>query len=96
MHLASSAQQEPEAVSTTSMVLTFLPLVLLVGFFFFFVRFVRRTNARAKEAMQLSRDMVAELRAIRAALEQPGAPRAVEAKPIERENTLSGQTIPTR
>jgi hypothetical protein len=95
-HLALSPDPQPEPSYGASMVLTFLPLVLLVIFFFVFLRFLRRANRRAEEAMRLTREMVAELRAIRAALAPEGGTKAAEPKPPERENTLSGQTIPSR
>ena len=57
-----------------SLVVTFLPMLLLVGMFLLFLRLLRRTTARGEEALKLTREMVAELRAIRAAVErQPPA-----------------------
>jgi hypothetical protein len=81
------------------MVITFLPLVLLLVMFLPFMRVLRRSGARAEESLRLSREIVAELRAIRAALEHPSserAPKAAEPSPPQRENTLSGQTLPSR
>lgn len=93
-HLAP-AEPQPESSSAASLVVTFLPLIVIVVMFFAFLRLLRRSTARAEEAMRLSREMLTELRAIRAALAPPGTTRAPEAQPPQREHTLSGQTIET-
>jgi hypothetical protein len=95
-HHAPPAEPQPEASSTASLVVTLLPLVFIVVMFFFFMRALRRSHARADEAMRLSREMVNELRAIRAALAPPGTTRAPDPQAPQREHTLSGQTIETK
>ena len=95
-HLAPSADPQPESSSTASLVVTLLPLVFIAIMFFVFMRALRRSHARAEEAMRLSREMVSELRAIRAALAPPGTTRAPDPQAPQREHTLSGQTIETK
>jgi hypothetical protein len=98
-HLAPPPEQQPEPMPVASLVITFLPFLILVVMFLAFMRVLRRSSARAEESVRLSREMVAELRAIRAALEHPSserAQRAAEPSPPQRENTLSGQTLPSR
>jgi hypothetical protein len=90
------APSEPEPSAAASWVVTLLPLALLVVMFFVFLRFLRSANARAEEAIRLARETVAELRGIRAALDPPGMARGPDAKPMERESTLSGQTLSQR
>jgi len=63
-------RQDDEPSSSVSAVVTLLPVVLLIPLVWFVLRALRRTTARTEEAVQLSRDMVTELRAIRAALEK--------------------------
>ncbi len=95
-HLAPAAQQESESPSGASLVVTLLPLVFIVVMFFAFWRVIRRSSARAEEAMRLSREMLTELRAIRAALAPPGTTKAPDPQAPQREHTLSGQTIETK
>ena len=65
---------EPDPSPVASLVVTFVPMLLIVGMFLLFLRVLRRTTARAEEALKLSREIVGELRAIRAAVErQPPA-----------------------
>jgi preprotein translocase subunit YajC len=75
--LSSTAAQppttEPEPSLASSLIVTFLPLVIIFAMFLFFLRALRRSTARAEEALRLSREMVAELRGIRAAVEKGGA-----------------------
>jgi hypothetical protein len=87
------AASEPEPSPLANALATFLPLLFIAVMFLWFVRWMRRATARAEESMQLARETVAELRAIRAALEPAGRPKATEPKPTQ---TLSGQTLPTR
>jgi hypothetical protein len=89
--LYASSETEPSFAG--SAFLTFFPLVLILVAFFFLLRVMRRTTARAEEALRLSREMVAELRAIRAAVERRGVAREPESPPP---SSLSGQTLPTR
>jgi hypothetical protein len=96
MHHAPPAEPQPDSPSAASWVITLVPFVLLVVMFFAFLRFMRRAQARAEEAMRLSREMVTELRAIRAALAPPGTTKSPEPQAPQREHTLSGQTIETK
>jgi hypothetical protein len=66
----ANAQPDAEPSFASSVIVTFLPLVLLCAVFLVFLRFLRRANKRAEEAMKLARETVAELRAIRAAVER--------------------------
>jgi hypothetical protein len=95
-HLAPSADPQPESSSTASLIVTLLPLVFIVVMFFVFMRVLRRSQARAEEAMRLTREMVSELRAIRSALAPPGTTKMPEGQAPQREHTLSGQTIETK
>jgi hypothetical protein len=97
-HLAPPAEPAPppESSPAVSLVATFLPLLFIVVMFFAFLRVVRRSNARAEESVRLSREIVNELRAIRAALAPPGTTKAPEPQSPQREHTLSGQTIETK
>jgi hypothetical protein len=56
--------------SATSAIITFLPLLVLMAMCIPFVRLVRKTQTRADEALSLSRQILDELRQIRAALER--------------------------
>ena len=70
----ATAQQEPEPSFAASAIVSFLPLILLFAMIPFFLRLVRRSTARAEEAVSLYREMLAELRLIRVAVEgkRPG------------------------
>jgi hypothetical protein len=66
----ATAQPDAEPSFVSSVIVTFLPLVLIFVVFLVFMRHLRRATARAEEAMKLYREMLAELRAIRAAVER--------------------------
>jgi hypothetical protein len=69
----SLAPSESEPSFAASAVVTLLPLVFVVAMFVLFLRVLRRSAARAEESLRLSREIVGELKAIRAALERDGA-----------------------
>jgi hypothetical protein len=61
---------DPDPSPVASLVVTFVPMLLIVGMFLLFLRVLRRTTARAEEALKLTREIVSELRAIRTAVER--------------------------
>jgi hypothetical protein len=69
----TSAQREEEPSSAASMAASLIPLALIVIMFVVFMRWLRRANGRAEDCMKLYREMISELRAIRAALEKDRA-----------------------
>jgi hypothetical protein len=95
-HLAPPSDQQSDSSFAGSLIVTLLPLVFIGIMFLLFMRVLRRSQARAEEAMRLSREMVNELRAIRTALAPPGTTRAPDPQAPQREHTLSGQTIETK
>jgi cytochrome c-type biogenesis protein CcmH/NrfF len=64
----TQAPSEPSA--TVSAVVTLFPLALLMVMFVLFLGYIRRARSNVAESLQLTRAMVAELRAIRAAVEE--------------------------
>jgi hypothetical protein len=71
MHASQQRPPEQEPSYLASTIVTFFPLVLLAILFVFFLRFARRGRERMEQGLELSRQMVAELRAIREALTNP-------------------------
>jgi hypothetical protein len=71
--LTTSQTQAEPPLSTFDTIAALLPHVLMIAFFVLFVRVMRRFRTRSDESLGLSRDILAELRAIRTALERADA-----------------------